>query len=53
MGRFVQGILGTGATLAVLGMSMGVVNYSLRAWASRRLTSNEHDLNAEAILLMF
>ena len=51
--RVVNGVLGAGTTLLVLALGMGVVNYTIRGVASRRLVQNDHDLNAEALLLMY
>ena len=51
--RFVNGMLASATTLAILATGMYVVNFSMRSVAARRLAEKPNDLNAEAILLGF
>jgi hypothetical protein len=51
--RFVNGMLAAAGTLVTLGMGMGVVNFSVRSFAGRRLAERGDDLTSEALLLMY
>lgn len=53
MGRFLNGMLASAASLLTLGAGMGVVNFSVRSVASRRIAERGDDINAEALLLLF
>jgi hypothetical protein len=51
--RFVNGMLNSATTLAVLATGMYVVNFTARSFAARRLAEQETNLTAEALLLGF
>lgn len=51
--RFLNGMLASATTLAILATGMYTINITARSFAARRLAERGDDLNAEAILLGF
>ena len=51
--RFVNGMVASATTLAILATGMYTVNFAARSFAARRLAEKPSDLNAEALLLGF
>jgi hypothetical protein len=51
--RFVNGMLASATTLAILATGMYTINFTARAFAARRLAEQPNNLNAEALLLGF
>ncbi len=51
--RFVNGMLASATTLAVLATGMYTVNFVARSFAARRLAEQADNLTAEALLLGF